>query len=154
MNANTSQPFILNRPDGTAVEFPILSPSDRIAFRNAFRLFRKRQKGINLKLTGATDKEVRDELDAFDARRLPERDVEDWIFDPEGQREAVLLSLRRSNPQAGESEVDALDLGEFDGLTVAAAVMRIKLVPVQEGEKKPDPTTSGTAPTGAGSLPS
>ncbi len=149
MDANTSQPFILNRGDGSAVSFTILSPSSRIKFRDEFRLSRKLAKVVNLQLTGAASAEIRKELDEFDAKRLPESDVEQWVNHREGQHHAALLSLKQANDNASEAELDTLDLDDGEYLQVAAGVMRLRLVPLNEGEAdKSNPTTAETAPTG------
>lgn len=151
--ATTSQPVILNRPDGSVIEFTRLSPSYRIRFRNAFRFARKVALYETLRLTGASTEETRKALNEFDARRLNERDVERWVDDPEGQREAVLLSLAMKSPALLDAEdkyapVDAAGLDDREMHEVAAGVMGLRLVPVDDGEKKPDPTTDVTAPTG------
>lgn len=154
MSPNTSQPFTLNRPDGSAIEFPLLTPSDRIAFRNEFRLWRKMQIIANLRLIGANGADVLKALNDFDARRLPERDVERWVDEPEGQAAAILLSMEHVKANATDNDVDALGLTDRERHEVAAGVMGFKLVPVtdDDGEKKPDPTTAGTEPTGEASL--
>lgn len=151
--ATTSQPFVLNRAAGKSIEFPILTPSDRVKYRNAFRLSRKLAKRENLLIAGIADSnKVKEELDAFDGRRLPERDVEEWVFDPEGQQAALLLHLQQTNPAATEADVDKLGLTSSEALDAAAGLLGIKLVYGNpDAEKKPDPTTGETEPSGAGS---
>lgn len=146
----TSQPFTLNRADGKTITFPILTPSDRVKYRNEFRLARKTARLINLRLTGASSEEIRKDLNEFDTIRLAERDVEEWVLDPQGQQEALILSMQHDHPNADEKFVDALGLTADETQDAAAAVLGIKLVykPSDE-EKKPDPTTAGTEPIGA-----
>jgi hypothetical protein len=150
----TSQPFTLNRGDGTVRTFKKLTASQRIEFRNAFRLFRKRGMYTNLLIAGVAPAEAVKVLNEFDNRRLPENDVTRWVDDAEGQQEAILLSLQRDKPEASDADVDALDLTDAERHSVAAGVLGIELVWIKDGEEKPDPTTAGTAPTGGATQPS
>jgi hypothetical protein len=153
---NGSRLITVNTAEGERI-FKKCTPSDRIAFANAFRLYRKMKLIENMKLLGVPDDEYLKRLNEFDAQLIPDEAAIRWIEEPHGQFEAVLLSLRHDNPKAGYAEVSALGLDRFQLFELAAKVMNLKLVPKGKaaaggGGDSRDPlpdSARGTTATGA-----
>lgn len=151
-----STPFVLNRVSGPPLTFKLVMASGRIAFRNAFVQDRKEKLTLSLVMLGIPLEDALKKLNDFDARahRLQESDALGWVRDDDGQREAVILSLRRDDPKAGDAEFDALDLAPDERKRVAAAVLNVSLVkdgdgPFADGAPAPNGTGPET-PTGSG----
>lgn len=144
-----SQPVTLNRADGSTVTLKRCSPADRLQFRQAFRFYRKMLLNESLSLRGINGKEAVEHLTKFDARRLYESDVDQWVLEPEGQNEALLLSLRKDNPGATAEDVFALGLTDDEKFVAAAGVLNIPLKAATEGEgSKDSPPQSPPPPSG------
>jgi hypothetical protein len=147
-NATASEPVTLNRPGGGTLTFPRCSPSDWYRLRYIFRAYRKAGRLQTLGLVGITGKDAVPHLDEIDAKRLPDDDVAEFINHPEGQREAILLSLRVADPNAAMSAVDAMGLDEGEMFKVAVGVFpNLRIV-----TKAPDtsPATAGQPEGGPG----
>lgn len=125
-----SEPVRLNREGGDALEFARLSPTQVLKLRDRFRLVRKAQLLESITLSGITGAESVKILNQFDARRIPQSAVIEWVNTMEGQYEAILLSLQQkpgiSEDQAAE-QFAAMNMGEDDMLTVAAGVLNLEL---------------------------
>jgi hypothetical protein len=131
-----SQPIVLNRADGSELRFPHCTPLDRRTFRAIFRNYRKMLLRENLRLVGVNGEAGLRWLNEFDNRHLDEGDVIEWLNDPDGQDQAILLSRQHDDPKAEVDWVYSLNLTAQESLTVAAGVMNIPLV---TGQKKSKP---------------
>lgn len=155
-NATASEPVTLNRRDGGTLTFPRCSPSDWFRLRYIFRAYRKAGRLQTLGLVGITGKDAVPYLDEIDARRLPDDDVAEFINHPEGQREAILLSLRVADPNAAMSAVDAMGLDEGEMFKVAVGVFpNLRIVtkaPATAGQPEggPGDPLAGSGPPAAG----
>jgi hypothetical protein len=150
-DAALSQPVTLNRASGETLTFPRCSPADRIAFRAIFRQYRKVWLRESLQVLGITGAAAVDHFNALDRARLYESDVVRWLNEPEGQREAVLLSLRKDKAAATMDDVDAFALDDDELLTVAAGVFNIPLAAPKDDTRPPQ---GGTAVGDATATPS
>ena len=151
MSDETSRPVVINRADGTELRLRRCSPADRYRFRAVFRAYRKAGRANSLSLLGVAGRDALPYLDEIDARRLKESEVIEWVNHPEGQREAVLLSLRADNPKATMDDVDALGLDDDGLLRAAAGVFNLDVVAAAtEGDGPAGPLAGGAAggPTG------
>lgn len=152
-DAILSTPIVLNRVDGTSITFKRCSPADRIRLRAIFRTYRKAWFVESLSMLGIRGRDALPDLNALDGRRIRESHVIEWLNDPEGQNEAILLSLRIDNPAAEMDAVHALDLNDDERLTVGAGVMNVPVGPAREdaagGTPLPEPPASGGTEIGA-----
>src|SRR5688500_10541207 len=105
-----SQPFVLHRTDGTRREFKKVAPEDRISFRAIFKEYRRYGIVAFLNIEGVPLKDRVPHYAAFERQRVYESDALGWLLEPEGQNEAILLSLRRENANAEMKDVHALKL--------------------------------------------
>lgn len=155
MSPTTSQPVIVNRLDGSTITFPKLTPSDRIAFRTAFRNWRKGDLYENLARAGITGAEMLKQLNDFDARQLGETSAVRWLNMAEGQWVALRMAVSKLLPRDGATDevygnridehLNGLELDDDEMFIAAAGVMN---VPIVRGDDKPDPP-EGAAVTGS-----
>lgn len=143
-----SQPVVIERPDGKTLSFKRCSPADRLAFRSIFRMYRRIGFKACLDLEGVPPKDRAPYYAFFEGRRLYESDVIAWLNEPEGQHEAILLSLRTALPEKERerltlADVHALDLDRDELLTVAAGVMNVPLSNGKGEGQKPNPLAGG-----------
>ena len=117
---NGSQLVLVNTPAGER-QLKRLSPADWVKLGNTLRASRKAQLRAELagRIPPIDPTEARKELDAFDRRPLRARDVEEFVNTLEGQYAAILYSLQKDKPDAGEDDFNALGLqpGAWLGLT-------------------------------------
>jgi hypothetical protein len=146
-DAALSTPVTLNRADGSSLTFKRCSPADRIAYRRVFRLYRKHWLAESLRVLGIAGDAAVAHLNRLDAAPLKESHLVNLLNEPEGQHEAILLSLRADKPDATIDDVYALNLNDDESLTVAAGVMNVPLVPVKGGA---DPLPESPPPRGGG----
>lgn len=149
-----SRPVVLNR-EGKSLTFKRLTPSQIVGeFRSSFLLERKGKLIETLALIGITGPAAIPHCDQFDAKahKLRDADVLRWVNDPVGRKRAILLSLQRDNPKAGDAEFDALELTPGEQLRVAAGVLGLEVVD-EDKQNPPDgaaenlTTDSPSAPT-------
>lgn len=133
---------IINRPDGE-LRLPRLSPSGVLKFKDAFRFYRKRLLLESLMMTGTTGIEAIKRLNEFDAKPLPLSAALEWVNDPEGMAEAVLLAMRVAKPEATIADLDAMGLDESQMLHAAAGVLNLQIVTTPGGQP-PNPTPAGS----------
>ena len=149
-----SQPVTLNRADGTALTFRILSPAQRMQYRAVFRTYRKMWLIETLRLLGIEGRDAIPHCNELDGRRVRESHIVAWLNEPEGLNEAILLSLRSANPAATMDDVYALGLDDDERLTVGAGVMMLRVTggPAKGGTAAeggtPFAETPGTGGTG------
>lgn len=147
-----SRPVTLNRADGTALTFRILSPAQRMQFRAVFRTYRKMWLIESLRLLGFEGREAVAYCNELDGRRVREGHIVEWLNEPEGQNEAILLSLRSANPAATMEDVHALGLSDDERLTAGAGVLLVKVGPAKGGTdaegEAPFAAAPGTGGTG------
>lgn len=123
-----------------------LAPADWAKLGNIFRSGRKASLQGELMAAKTPPEETKKALDEFDRRPVRYRDVEAYVNTLEGQYAAILLSLQKDNPQAGEDEFNALDLQPDQWLGITAELLNLKLVtpplPESGGSKPSDPPQS------------
>jgi hypothetical protein len=95
----------------------------------------------------ATEAEARKRLDEFDRRPLKYRDVESFINTMEGQYAAILYSLQKDNPQAGEAEFNELAVPPQDWLDVTGRLLNVPIVVTRVGPDGPLPGTGESPPS-------
>ena len=94
----------------------------------------------------ATRDEERKALDAFDRLPLRARDVEEFVNTLEGQYAAILYSLQKDKPDAGEADFNALELQPGDWLGITANLLNMRTVAVEGGPSGPLPGTGESPP--------
>lgn len=150
--ADLSEPVVVVKGDGTLVKLRRITPTDRITYRWVFRTYRAVVLKHFMEVTGYDPLPALKELAA---QRLKDSDVDKWVFELEGQREAVLLSLRSGKPEAEQksitlADVDALGFDDNQLFYAAVGVMNLKLAEKTGGPGDPLPKGAATT-TGTGS---
>ncbi|HTK76481.1 MAG TPA: hypothetical protein VL371_14545, partial [Gemmataceae bacterium] len=113
---------------------------------NTLRASRKAQLRTELAAANASAEETRKALDEFDRRPVRYQDVERFVNTLEGQYAAILYSLQKDAPAAGEAEFNALDLAPDEWLSVTAKLLSMQVVerPAEgQGPGGPLPATGG-----------
>jgi hypothetical protein len=148
-----SRPFVLNR-EGASLTFQRVTPSQIVGeYRSSFLLYRKGKLIETLTLMRITGADAIAHCDKFDEKsyKLRDADVLRWVNDPPGRKRAIMLSLQRDKPNAGDAEFDALNLTPAEQMKVAAAVLGLELV--SEGEGTNPPNGAAEQKTGSPSAP-
>lgn len=151
--AETSQPFILTREDGSQLSFKRVTAGDRFKYRNTFRAYRTAYFVHGLKILGMNGMDAVRAMNEVAMRRVTEDDVVEWANDLDGQREAALASLQVDKPDAKMEDVDALSLTDREYMEVAGGVLGLRVVQKNAGAAA-NPTGAGPTPaetTGTGS---
>lgn len=148
MPAAGSTPYVYNLPDGLELRLFRVSPADRLKFRDRFRTARKAREMVTLSLAGVAGDALIAKLREFDARKIREHDVIQWVTEQDGAAEMLALSAshgweiwkgeeRTATIEPAERKVADIppELAYTDYVDAAAAVAGLTLT----YEDKPDP---------------
>ena len=150
--ADTSEPVVIVREsDGTIVKLQRCTPDDKISLRWVFRTWRGALMKHLIESWGLSVKDAVPYLHEIVSRPLYDSDVDRWLLEPEGQREAILLSLQsgksdEERKQIGFADVNALGLSDGERLTAAIGVMNLKLSSKKDAGASPFPETGDAKP--------
>ena len=118
-----------------------LAPADWVKLGNTLRASRKAQLRAELAAAKASADDTKRSLDEFDRRPVKYRDVEAFINTMEGQYAAILYSLQKDNPAAGEAEFNELAVPPQDWLEVTGHLLNVPIVVTRVGPDGPLPET-------------
>jgi len=146
--------FILNRAEGSPIQFAKLTPRGVIRFREIFREYRKQQLFQTLAMAGVTGMDAVKVLNDFDAKVLPHGAAIEWVNDPQGQAEVIGISLSIEHPGEDAAAIarrfDGLNLSIEELIVVACGVLNLRLEPVPKEGGESDPTTAASGQTETG----
>lgn len=125
---------IATKLDGGEQHLTKLSPSDFVAIANYLGTERRNSIIQNAGAAQLAPQELFRILNDFDARPVTLGDIIDAAKRSDIQRDVLLRALRRSDADADEAELDAMNLDLSDIFRLVLQLLHVKLEPVKNGQ--------------------